>query len=147
MVPDARALRIGVYDHILSTGLPPSLRQLAGDYDATPADVKQWLADLKIGKTILTHPQTGEIWMAGPFASEETPYAVSGSRTTWWANCAWDMLGIAMIAEEAVRIETRCTDCGEPMALEASPDRPPDSSAVVHFLVPARQWYADIGFT
>lgn len=102
---------------------------------------------LKIGKTVLPQPKTGEIWMAGPFASAESPYRVTGRGTTWWANCAWDMLGIAMIASEPVRIDTHCTDCLSPMTLRADPARAPSLDAVVHFLVPARRWYDDIGFT
>lgn len=85
--------------------------------------------------------------MAGPFASEESPYRVSGKRTTWYANCAWDMLGIAMIAHEWVSIDATCTDCGEPLRFSADPDSPSPEDFVVHFLVPARRWYDDIGFT
>jgi len=87
--------------------------------------------------------------MAGPFAAAETPYRVIGRHIQWFANCAWDMLGVAVIANERVRIEARCTDCGEPMKLVVDPSEPPTDveSSVVHFLVPARRWYDDIGFT
>ena len=84
---------------------------------------------------------------SGPFASEKTDYKVAGRRTTWFANCAWDMLGVAMIARERVTIETRCGDCGEAIQLRADHESPPRESLVVHFLVPARRWYDDIGFT
>ena len=146
-MPDSRELRIHVYDRLLATGYPPSTRELATHFDVTMPEVKRWLADLKIGKTILVHPHSGEIWMAGPFAASQTPYRVSGSDVTWWANCAWDMLGVAMIARQSVRIDAQCTDCGAAMTIDASPERPPGTDAVVHFLVPARHWYDDIGFT
>ena len=86
--------------------------------------------------------------MAGPFAAAESPYRVVGSNVRWWANCAWDMFGVAMIANEKVRIDTSCADCRAPMTLHADPARPPsDDGVVVHFLVPARHWYEDIAFT
>jgi hypothetical protein len=134
---DSTALRIHIYDTLVATGRPPQLSSAE----------RQQLASLKIGKTLLPHPQTGQVWMAGPFAAQPTQYKVTGT-ATWYANCAWDMLGIPVITQERVRIETRCAHCTEPMILDAAPDEPPSlGDAVVHFLVPARKWYDDIGFT
>jgi hypothetical protein len=134
---DSAALRIHIYDTLVATGRPPLLND----------EERQQLAALNIGKTLIPHPRTGQVWMAGPFAAEPTQYKVSGS-STWYANCAWDMLGIPFITQERVRIETHCTHCSEPMVMEVSPDeRPSLEGAVVHFLVPARRWYDDIGFT
>jgi hypothetical protein len=134
---DPVTLRIHIYDTLIATGRPPELN----------TEERQQLAALKIGKTLVPHPQTGHVWMAGPFAAEPTPYKVIGS-ATWYANCAWDMLGIPIIIRAPVRVETRCAHCAEPMTLEASPDQPPRfDDAIVHFLVPARRWYDDIGFT
>lgn len=147
MLPDAGVLRVHIYDWLLERGVPPSSDELAQHFRTTAAEVKRALAELKIGKTVLVHPQTGEIWMAGPFSAAPTAYRVIGSRAQWFANCAWDMLGVALIAHETVRIETRCTDCEQSMSLTASPSSPPQEQAVVHFLVPARRWYDDIGFT
>lgn len=147
MLPDARALRIHIYERLLDSGLPPTNREIASYFAVSDAEVKRALAELKIGKTVLVHPRTGEIWMAGPFSAVETPYRVIGRRAQWFANCAWDMLGVAMIANEPVRIESKCTDCDSPMSLQADPSRAPTDASVVHFLVPARRWYDDIGFT
>jgi hypothetical protein len=135
---DSTSLRIHIYDTLVATGRPPQLS----------SEQRQQAAAMNIGKTLLSHPQTGQVWMAGPFAAEPTQYKVIGT-ATWYANCAWDMLGIPVITQERVRIETHCAHCTEPMILEASPDEPPSSfgDAVVHFLLPARKWYEDIGFT
>jgi hypothetical protein len=146
-VIDPMALCVFVYDELLARGQPPPSTSIAAHFDVAPADAREALANLKIGKTILVDPSSGEIWMAGPFAATETPYRVVGGRRTWWANCAWDMFGVAMIAKEPVRIESRCTDCGERMTIHCDPSSAPTIDAVVHFLVPARSWYADIGFT
>ena len=147
MLPSPAELRIHIYDVLLDRGSPPSIAELANEFHVPLRDARHAIADLKIGKTVLPHPRTGEIWMAGPFASEPTPYKVSGKRTSWFANCAWDMFGVAMIAREWVTIETRCGDCREPIRLTADPDSPSREDMVVHFLVPARRWYDDIGFT
>ena len=144
---DPGALRIYVYDDILATGRPPAVAAIAGHFGTSPAAARDALANLKIGKTILVDPRSGEIWMAGPFAAAETPYRVVGQSRQWWANCAWDMIGVAMIVGERVSVETRCTDCGEPMTIVCDPSAAPREDAIVHFLVPARRWYDDIGFT
>ena len=147
MLPSPVELRIHIYDVLLDLGSPPRIADLARQFDVAEQDVREAIASLKIGKTVLPHPRTGEIWMAGPFAGEETGYRVSGKRATWFANCAWDMLGVAMIAREWVTIETRCGDCGETIRLSADHESPSRENLVVHFLVPARRWYDDIGFT
>ena len=144
------ALRRFIYDHLLSRGLPPSTEQIGEHFGVSADDARQAIGSLKIGKTVLAHPTTGEIWMAGPFAARPSTYRVVGSRLAWWANCAWDMLGVMVIANEPVRVEAECTDCREPISIDASPDVGVGSGLgemVVHFLVPARNWYEDIGFT
>jgi hypothetical protein len=121
--------------------------KLGNSMSASPAEVRRALGELKIGKTILVHPLSGEIWMAGPFAAARTPYEVRNQRHSWWANCAWDMFGVAMIVGERSEVRARCGDCGEPLTVVADPVAEPEDVDVVHFLLPARRWYDDIGFT
>ena len=147
MSVDGRALRIAVYETILDSGRVPTAEALAARLGLAAGDVRSALASLDIGKTILVHPSTGEIWMAGPFSAVETPYRVVSGARTWWANCAWDMFGIVVLVNDHAEIRARCADCGDPMILEADPSVAPNDDAVVHFLVPARRWYDDIGFT
>lgn len=144
---DPVALRVFVYDETLARGRPPSSAVIGARFDTSPREARRALASLNIGKTVLVDPRSGEIWMAGPFSAVASAYrVVSGSRD-WWANCAWDMFGVSMIANERVLIETRCTDCAEPMTIACDPAVEPSDDAVVHFLLPASHWYDDIGFT
>jgi hypothetical protein len=145
---DAQAVRIHAYEHLFENGVPPTSVEIARHFGVKPADSLRVLREMRIGKAILPHPSTGEIWMAGPFASLPTQYTVVGQTGSWWANCAWDMLGVAQLVSERVRIETKCEDCGERMTFKVEPGaREIQDDAVVHFLVPARRWYDDIGFT
>jgi hypothetical protein len=146
-VIDPTDLRVYIYDQILSSGVPPRIRNLATHFETTESEARDAIAALGIGKTVLPHPGTGEIWMAGPFASDPTPYRVRGKSVSWWANCAWDMLGIAFIAGERVDVDAVCAWSKVSLPLAVSPSRPPDPLCVVHFLLPARQWYDDIGYT
>lgn len=143
----AQTIRTFIYQRLLDSGFPPSLREIGTFAGLSLTEARAGVANLNVGKTVLVHPTTGEIWMAGPFAAGATPYKVSGKSAQWFANCAWDMLGIPFIAHEEVRIETQCTDCGEPWSFSAGTANPPAAQGIVHFLLPARQWYDDIGFT
>jgi hypothetical protein len=145
---DARHLLVFIYDQLLAHGAPPTSSDIAAHFDATPDLALRALNMLNVGKTVLLNPRTGEIWMAGPFSAVPTPYEVSADGVRWWANCAWDMLGIPVVADRRVHIDASCTDCGEPMVFDVDPRQPTlDVEGVVHFLLPARRWYEDIGFT
>lgn len=147
MIVDAAALRVFIYDWIVAHGQPPQTPDIGAHLGISAAEARATIKSLNIGKTVLTDPATGEIWMAGPFAASETPYRVVGSRASWWANCAWDMLGIAAIVNEDVIIHASCSDCGDPMRVHVTAGVGVRGSGLVHLLLPFREWYRDIGYT
>ena len=142
-----QALRTRVYDVLVERGLPPSCAELGTHFGTTEAAIRSALGSLKIGKTVLMRPDGREIWMAGPFAAEATAFRVIGKRAAWWANCAWDAFGVAVIVGEATHVATHCPDCDEPLELHADPAQAPKEDLVMHFLVQASHWYDDLGFT
>jgi hypothetical protein len=83
---DRVALRQFVYDRILADGTPPASTAIAERFGTTRDAALRALADLKIGKTILVHPVTGEIWMAGPFSAVPTQYVVERAGLKTCAN-------------------------------------------------------------
>src|SRR5688500_12840333 len=80
VLPSPVELRIHIYDVLLDRGAPPTIAELAREFHVSAHDARAAIADLRIGKTVLPHPRTGEVWMAGPFASAETVYKVAGKR-------------------------------------------------------------------
>ena len=56
--------------------------------------------------------------MLNPFSAVETPHRVESGGRTWFANCAWDALGIPAALHADGRVESRCPDCGEALELE-----------------------------
>lgn len=147
MKPTPQELRAHVYDVVLERGLPPTCSAMAKHFDENESAIRAAIADLKIGKTVLLRPDGREIWMAGPFAAEATAFRVIGRHAAWWANCIWDAFAIAVIANEPVHVATHCPDCNEPLQVRADPAQAPTEDLVAHFLVPARHWYDDLGFT
>jgi hypothetical protein len=140
-------LRVFIYEFIFARGRPPKASEIAERFAISEHDAKSRLRATKIGKTLLVDNASGEIWMAGPFASQPSGHEVRGARVTWWANCAWDALAIGILAAEQVTIRSSNCGTGRAITIVSPPQSPPDSEAVVHFLVPAHQWYDDIGFT
>ena len=46
------------------------------------------------------------------------------------------------------RVESQCACCGEPVTLEVQDGALVEGAELlVHILVPAREWWSDIGFT
>ena len=44
-------------------------------------------------------------------------------------------------------VETSCPCCGEAMTIEVRGGRPVAAEGVIHFVLPAIQWWTDIVFT
>lgn len=84
----------------------------------------QALAD----RNVVVLDEAGEVRMAHPFAAHHEGTRVTAHGRTWWGNCAWDAYGIAA----ALHLEDAVID--------------PDGT-LFHIAVPARDWWADIGFT
>jgi hypothetical protein len=142
-----------VYDTIARRGRPPASTEIGAHFGITPDDARGAVADAAMGKDLFPDPHTGEIAIAGPVAGNPTSYRVSANGVTWFANSAWDMMGVAAMFLAEVAIETKCTDCGEPVKFFLDPLAFPafrfvkgsmDEKALVHFLVPPRQWHEDI---
>src|SRR5262249_6212429 len=89
----------------------------------------------------------GNIRMANPFSAVETPFPVEAAGKRWFANCGWDAFGIATALPADPSIHTRCPDCGEAIDIHVRDGRPLETDAVWHVLLPARDWWSDIGFT
>jgi Alkylmercury lyase len=93
----------------------------AGFPDAPPESVRQAL--LRLDDDDLIRIQAGLVDMAYPFSAMPTPWVVRlPGGPERFACCAVDALGIAPMIGQAVEIRSRCHHCGEPLALESSPE-------------------------
>jgi hypothetical protein len=85
--------------------------------------------------------------MANPFSGVETPFTVRAKGKTYFANCAWDSLGIPAALHLDAEIEAFCAQSGELLHLRVSGGEVRGSEALVHFLIPFRDWYNDLTST
>jgi hypothetical protein len=133
-----RALRNRVYGFFVETGRAPAPEEVDADAGAYAR-----LHD----EHALVLDGRGEIMMLNPFSAVPTPYRVEAGGRSWFANCAWDALGVPAALGVDGRIASSCPDCGDELAVEVVDRRPQPDNLVAHFVVPARHWWDDIVFT
>jgi len=60
---------------------------------------------------------TAGIRMANPFSAIASAYRIKTASRWWYANCAWDPLGVCAALHADGRVETSCPGCGETISL------------------------------
>ena len=140
-------VRLSIYEHIVETGLAPTNDNLADCLGVSREELVSSLVRLTSNRALVLFPDTNEIWMAHPFSAVPTPYPVRTNRMTYYANCAWDALGIPALLQVDSLTETECSDCQETLNMGVAGDSPTDSGYFIHFAVPLRHFWDDIGFT
>jgi hypothetical protein len=66
---------------------------------------------------------------------------------TYFANCAWDALGVPAALHADAVIDASDAHTGEPMRLVVRSGKVVFEPCVAHFAVPAARWWDDIIYT
>ncbi len=127
--------------------MPPRQSRWRRAGGLSPGDVRNGWLRLHESHALVLNAAMTEIRMANPFSAVPTAYRVRADDRWWYANCAWDALGICAALHVDGRVEASCPDCGEPLGVEVRDTRPDDPSLLFHCLVPAARWWDDIIFT
>ena len=85
--------------------------------------------------------------MAPPFSGVPTQHVVTVGGKQYFANCAWDSLGVIAALHHPGEVHSRCAQSGEPLQLAVGLEGPESSTWLFHCLVPAAKWWDDIVFT
>ena len=139
------SVRSEIYRVFRERAAAPSVNELASRLDLPAAEVIDALHALADEHSIVLVPATDSIWMAHPFSGVATDFVVTVGERTWFANCAWDGLSILALFGDGV-LETHSLVTGEPIRFTLR-NRQVSGEGVVHFLVPAAEFWRDIGFT
>ena len=141
-------IRNEIYSSFVRTGNAPETAETAATLGIEPGEVAAALRRLHDAHALVLQPDGTEIRMLNPFSAVETTYRVEAGGRPWFANCAWDALGIPAALHGDGRVESCCPDCAEPLELEVRDgELVRGGELLVHFVVPARRWWDDIGFT
>lgn len=142
-----RGVRHYIYRQLAGTGTAPTVGEIAAALELARRDVEASLRRLADGRALVLAPGTHRIRMAHPFSAVPTAYPVETGERRYWANCAWDALAIPELLGEDAVTRAACPDCRAPLVLRTRGGQLEPTDAVVHFAVPARRFWDDIGFT
>lgn len=136
-----------VFKHAAATGAVPQTDEIARELAVPPAEVHEALKSLAAAKVLILAPNNGDIWAANPFCAVPSGFRVEINSQLYWGICAWDALGIvAAVDASAATITAPCGDCGDLLHLEFAGGELSRVEGVIHFAVPARDWWKNIGF-
>ncbi len=142
------AVKLKIYETIAGTARVPAAPEVARALDATVEEVEAAFERLHQKRLLVPEPgDPSRIRMAPPFSGVETPFPVRARGKVYYANCAWDALGISAALHEDAVIEASDGHTGEPMVLEVKNGRLVLQACVIHFAVPAARWWEDIIYT
>ena len=140
-----RRVRAAVIQSLRDTSHAAPAAAIAVSLGASEVAVVAGLHVLADAHRLVLIPGTDSVWMAHPFSAVATDFVVTIGVRQWFANCVWDGLSILALLGDGA-LDTHSPATGEPIRLRASAGMVL-GDAMVHFLVPARHFWDDIGFT
>ena len=140
-------IRHFIYTHFADTTLSPSIEDVAKHFNISTEEASDYYKELNNRHAFFLEPETLTVRMANPFSGIPTDFKVHANDKTYYANCAWDMLGIPAALHTDAVIEAVCTESNDTVQLEIKNGQIPNSQLLVHFPLPFASWYDDLVFT
>ena len=138
-----------VYSHIADTTRPPSVDETAANFGISPEETSELYKELHNRHALFLDADKVAIRMANPFSGIPTDFKVHANSKTYFANCAWDMLGIPAALHCDAVIDAVCTESNEKVELQVQDGklRFTNDDLRIHFPLPFARWYDDLVFT
>jgi len=140
-------IRHFVYNHFADTTHPPSVDETARHFNITGEEASEYYKELHNRHAFLLDAETLTVRMANPFSGIPTDFKVHANGKTYYANCAWDMLGIPATLNTDAIIEAKFTESNESVKLEVKDGKVTNGDLLVHFPLSFSRWYDDLTFT
>lgn len=141
-----------VYSHFANTTRPPRVDETAAHFGISIEEAIELYKELHNRHALFLDLDEMAIRMANPFSGIPTDFKVHADGKTYFANCAWDMLGISAALHCDAVIDAVCTESNESVRLEVKNGELIQSSVtnhqlLIHFPLPFVRWYDDLVFT
>jgi hypothetical protein len=140
-------VKMAIYRHFADSTRAPGAEDLAGPLGIDAKDVREAFAGLRASRVLFLEPDGVTIRMAPPFSGVPTQHEVDVGGKRYFANCAWDALGVPVALHSVGTVRSRCEQTREPLRLDVGVDGPGPSTWIFHCLVPASHWWDDLVFT
>lgn len=141
------SVKLALYRHVAETGSVPNATATAELVGSSSGAVREAFARLRAKRVLLLEPDGETIRMAPPFSGVPTQHRVVVDGRGYFANCAWDALGVVAALRRPGTVHSECAQSHEPLELAVGAEGPPASDWVFHCLVPAAHWWDDLVFT
>jgi hypothetical protein len=139
-----RVVRAAVFELLATGSRDPTPSELAIATGLTVDAVAGSLNRLSVEHRLVLSADGDRVVMAHPFSSVSTDYQSQIGDRVWWANCAWDAFGILALLGDGRVV---ATSPSQPESVWTVSDGVVAPDGLVHFVVPARRFWDDIGFT
>ena len=139
--------KLAIYEHFAAVGSRPSLDDIAERLGAAVPQVRETFRRLREQRVLVLEADAESIRMAPPFSGIPTQHRVTAAGVSYYANCAWDALGIPAALHQPATVHSRCEQSMEPLELAVSERGLQASDWLFHCVVPASRWWEDIVFT
>ena len=143
MTPFDRQVRAQIYRLLSSGASQVDASVIASSRGWDEDEVASALGRLQEQRQVALVEGSTRIWMAHPFSGIETPYQAVIGDQSWYANCAWDALAILALLGDG---EARASGAAGELVWKVENGNV-SPRGIVHLLVPARNFWDDIGFT
>jgi hypothetical protein len=140
-------IKLAIYRHFAETGRRPSPGDVAALTGSDVTSVLDAYPRLRAQRVLALEADGTSIRMASPFSGVPTQHVVAVGGKEYFANCAWDSLGVIAALHQPGQVHSRCEQSGEPLHLKVGLAGPEPSTWLFHCLVPAAKWWDDIVFT
>ena len=140
-------VRAFVYAYFADTTRPPSVEETAVHFGISTEEASELYKELHNRHALFLDLDKAAIRMANPFSGIPTDFKVHANGKTYFANCAWDMLGIPAVLHCDAVIDAVFTESNEPIQLEVKDGKVTNGDLLVHFPLPFSRWYDDLVFT
>jgi len=140
-----RTVRAAIYRLLVSGEPGPTTLHVAGRTGLEPGATAEAFHRLAAEHRLVLVPGEDRVAMAHPFSGVPTGYRAMIGERTWWANCGWDAFGILALLGDGTVHAGSPTGAGS--ATWSVEDGKVSPDGLVHFVVPARHFWDDIGFT
>ena len=133
-------VKLAIYRHFAEMGRGPSPEEIAERVGSDDENVLASYHRLRTQRLLVLNSDGVSIRMAPPFSGVPTQHVVEADGIQYFANCAWDSLGILAALQKPGVVHSRCEQSGTPLHLNVAVDGPEPSDWLFHCLVPVSQW-------
>ena len=140
-------VKLAIYSAFAADGRAPAPDSIAAALNVSAEQVVAAFGRLRAERVLFLEGDGRTIRMAPPFSGVPTQHRTRVGGIEYFANCAWDALGIPAALQRPGTVLSRCEQSGAPLTLEVGLDGPAACDWRFHSLVRASRWWDDLVFT